>query len=146
MNKKLLMATLLVACAGLAGSGCLVVQHEHPSCVGSSCNLAPGSIAFYWSFALDDGSVSDWCDVAGVSWVDVYVYDAYGDIEFQALNRPCGDTGAIIDNFTPGLYDLDLVGICPSGTITHEGWWTIDIGPGYNDLGVLVLDYLAPCQ
>jgi len=136
---------MLPICLMLASQGCIIVDHEHPGCVGDACYEEPGEISFWWAFELYDGQTTDWCNVADVSRVDIVIYNSYGDPEFEALDRPCGDMGAIIDNFWPGTYEMQLVGICPTGYVTHEGWWEFEVYSGRNELGELVLDYLGDC-
>ena len=137
------MAFLAVACCL---PGCIVIDHEGGGCRGDLCSAEPGEMRFYWAFELEDGSASDWCDVAKVARIDIAIYNDWGEVEFMALDRPCGDAGAVIDNFLPGTYTINLRGVCQTATLTHEGWWTVDVHPGINDYGVLVLDYLGPCQ
>jgi hypothetical protein len=129
----------------LLSPACLIVDHEGPHCVGDLCGTDLGDIAFYWSFEMWDGYVTDSCYDSEVAFIDVIIYDAWGDVEFEALNRPCGDLGAEIDNFYPGTYDLQLVAFCRSGMITHEGYWEMEIYEGYNDYGTLTLPYLGDC-
>jgi hypothetical protein len=143
MNRTIMLA---IGSIMFLSSGCIVLDHQHPGCVGADCNLQPGEIRFYWGFELEDGSSTDWCNAADVTAVDLTIYDAWGDVEFEAADRPCDDMGAIIDNFFPDDYDLQLVGICSTGEVTHEGYWTLAVDPGLNDYGTLVLDYLGPCE
>ncbi|RME25328.1 MAG: hypothetical protein D6806_08020 [Deltaproteobacteria bacterium] len=143
---RLFFATSLCMAALAGTSACIVIDHEGSGCRGDLCWVDPGEITFYWAFELEDGSTTDWCDVADVARIDVTVYNDWGEVEFQALDRPCGDTGAIIDNFIPGTYTLNLRGICPLGVLTHEGWWTADVYPGINELGVLTLEYVGACE
>jgi len=129
----------------LLAPGCILIDHENPGCIGSNCNEYPGDIRFYWAFELADGSSTDWCNVADIARIDLVIYDDWGDLEFEAYDLPCGDMGAIIDNFWPGTYELQLSGICSSGRITHEGWWEFDVYEGTNDYGTVVLDYVGRC-
>jgi hypothetical protein len=124
---------------------CIIVDHEHPGCIGEFCDENYGEIAFWWSFEMRDGSVTDSCYDAEISEMDVIIYDELGDLEFEALGRPCGDTGAIIDNFYPGTYELQLTAVCRTGMITHESYWDIEVYEGRNDFGVLILPYLGDC-
>jgi len=135
----------LLAALVLAAPGCLIVDHEDPGCYGDYCGTEIGNFGFWWSFELDDGFVSDSCAVADVARIDVRVFDDYGDLEYAVLDRPCGDLGLDLIDFYTGYYELQLTGICPSGAVTHEGWYEFYVGPGDNELGVLVLDYLGPC-
>lgn len=130
----------------LLSPACLIVDHEHPGCVGELCYEDYGEIAFWWSFETWDGGVTDSCYDAEVALMDIIVYDARGNPEFEALNRPCGDTGAIIDNFYPGNYELQLTAVCRTGMITHEGYWDMEVYAGRNDYGVLTLPYLGDCR
>ncbi len=143
MKKSMMMTLSCLAC--LSFSGCYVVGNDPPGCLGGSCAVDPGEIWFYWSFEDAFGSVTDICTEAEVSRVGIYIYDDQGYLEFDA-ERPCGDFGAIIDNFYPGNYEIQLIGLCRAGWITHESWYQIDIDPGINDFGTLVLDYQGPCS
>jgi len=138
-NMSLLAALILFA------PGCLIVDHEEPGCYGDGCTTTIGNFGFWWSFELQDGSLSDSCAVADVARIDVRVYDDWGDLEYVVLDRPCNDLGLDLLDFYTGYYDLQLTGRCPLGRITHEGWYEVYVGPGPNELGVLSLDYLGPC-
>ena len=129
----------------LLSPACVLVDHEGSHCIGDYCGTDLGDIAFYWSFEMGDGYVTDSCYDSEVAFVDVIIYDAWGDVEFEALNRPCGDLGAEIDNFYPDTYELQLTAFCRSGTITNEGYWDMEIYEGYNDYGTLTLPYLSDC-
>jgi hypothetical protein len=124
---------------------CIIVDHERPHCIGDLCGEDLGDIEFYWSFEMWDDSVTNSCADAEISRMDVYIFDSWGDLEFRAQDRPCEEMGAIIDNFYPGTYELQLTGICRTGLITHEGYWDIDIYSGTNDYDELVLPYLSDC-
>lgn len=137
---------MLVPAMVLCLQGCIIVDHEDPDCIGDYCGSSTGDIEFFWAFELPDGSVTDECYLADVATMDVFIYDDFGDLEFRALDRPCEDMGAIIDNFYPGGYELELVATCRTGRITHEGWWYLDVYEGTNDFGTLTLSYLGPCR
>ena len=138
-------SVLLLPILFLLSPGCIILDHEHPGCVGESCYVGTGEIQFYWAFEEVDGSVTDWCNVADVARIDIVIYNGWGDLEFEALDRPCEEMGAIIDQFLPDTYEMQLVGTCPTGRVTHEGWWEFDVYEGANDLGTLILDYLGAC-
>lgn len=125
---------------------CIIVDDDHHHCVGDDCYVDLGNIEFFWDFELGFSGEVGLCYESEVAAVDVYIYDEWGDLEFRALDRPCEDTGAIIDNFYPGTYDIQLVGVCRSGAVTHEGWWTVDVYSGVNDFDYLTLSYLGPCS
>lgn len=135
----------LLAGLVLMAPGCLIVDHEDPGCTGDHCGTQIGNIGFWWSFELSDGDVADSCVVADVARVDVRVYDEWGELEYAVLDRPCGDLGLDLTNFYTGYYELQVTGRCNLGYVTHEGWFDFYLGPGDNELGVLVLDYLGPC-
>lgn len=128
----------------LLSPACILVDDGH-HCVGDLCGADLGDIEFYWSFEMWDGRVTDSCYDAEISRMDVYIYDAWGDLEFRAEDRSCEDKGAIIDNFYPGTYELQLIAICRNGLITHEGFWEIEVYEDVNDFGVLTLPYLGDC-
>ncbi len=144
MKKSILLFACL-ATGAFIFSGCIIVDHEDQGCYGDYCGEGPGNMGFWWSFELADGSVTDSCELADVSRVDVRVYDSDGYLEYSVLDRPCGDLGLDLTNFASGWYDIQLVGRCSVGTTTHEGWFNQYIYPGENELGVLTLDYLGPC-
>lgn len=126
---------------------CFIVDEDpYYDCIGDECYVELGDIEFFWDFELDDYGNVGLCYESEVATVDVTIYDEWGDVEFRALDRPCEDLGAIIDNFRPGTYDIRLVGVCRSGAVTHEGWWTIDVYSGINDFDYLTLTYLGPCR
>lgn len=129
----------------LLSPACLIVDHENPYCVGDLCGADLGDIAFCWSFEQWDGSATDSCYDAEISRMDVYIYDAWGDLEFRAEDRSCEDMCPLIDNFYPGTYELQLTAICRTGMITHEGYWEMEVYEDFNDYGVLTLPYLGDC-
>lgn len=133
--------TGLMATAG----GCLITDHEHIDCYGDYCGAGIGTIGFWWSFELPDGSVTDSCSLADVARVDVRVFNDRGDLEYLVPDRPCGDLGLDLFDFVSGWYGLQITGTCPSGSITHDGYFDLWVGSGSNDFGVLILDYLGPC-
>ena len=126
--------------------GCILVdEHHHPGCVGEECITSTGDMLFYWAFELVDGTVTDQCDLAEISKVDIYIYNGYGDLEFSAIDNPCGDLGAIIYNFLPDVFTIDLQAVCTTGRFTHSGQWTVDLYEGSNDYGILTLGYDDLC-
>lgn len=142
--KKILLS-LSIFTVAFGANACLVVDHESQGCYGTDCGSSPGNIGFWWSFELADGSTTDSCELADVARVDVRVFDSEGYQEFSVLDRPCGDLGMDLTNFDSGWYDIELTGRCPTGVVTHEGWFDEYIYPGENELGVLTLDYSGPC-
>lgn len=140
-------AFLMAAVVALAAPGCIFVEDGDPDCYGDYCGTGSGDIAFYWSFELADGSATDSCQLADVARIDTEVYDDQGYLEYSVFDRPCGDLGLVLTDFRPGYYELVLTGVCPLGTVTHEGWFEVWVEPGeVNDYGVLELDYLGPCR
>jgi hypothetical protein len=123
----------------MGASSCIIVDehHEHGN----------GDIQFYWDFRLPDGSTTDSCLWANVDRMDVQIFDEFGNLEF-VTDPPtsCNDGGATITDFYPGTYQIGLMGICPSGATTYEGWWDVDVfAEQVNDFGVLTLDYQGAC-
>lgn len=137
-------ALVLVMCITWA-EGCLIVDPDGPSCIGDFCHTDVGDILFYWEFELQNQSVTDDCALAGVTRVDTFVWDDAGNLEFQVLNRPCGDRGLELQTFMGGDYELELKAYCPTGLLTHHGVYSIPVYSGDNDYGFLALDYLGPC-
>jgi hypothetical protein len=129
-----------------AAPGCILVdEHHHPACVGEGCVVSTGEMLFYWAFELADGTVTDQCDVAEIAKVDITIYNGFGDLEFSAIDNPCGDLGAIIDNFLLDTYTIELQAMCTTGRFTHSGQWTVDLYEGSNDFGTLTLGYDSAC-
>ena len=125
--------------------GCLIVD-EDPDCIGDSCYAVDGDMAFYWDFELEDGSLTSSCATSEVARLDLEVFDEYGDSEFAVYDVPCESEGAILTNFLPGTYEIQLVGTCRTGEVTHEAWYELWVDSGANDYGTLTLDFLQPCD
>ena len=134
---------IILALTSLAAGGCLFVDHD-PDCVGDDC-YADGDIAFFWSFELADGGETSSCNLSGVARVDVEVFDEYGYSEFAVYDLACDSEGAVLTDFLPGAYEIQLVAYCRTGEPTHEAWFDLWVDSGFNDYGVLMLDYLGPC-
>jgi hypothetical protein len=125
-------------------SGCVLIDHDH-DCYGDECGTQPGDIGFYWAFRLPE-TVTDSCLQANVARMDVRLFDQYGEgLEFEVLDRPCGDQGAVLTEFWPGSYVLQLSARCRDGELGFEGWFDLSVGPGYNEFGTLTLDPLGGC-
>jgi len=139
----------LLAALVLAVPGCIIDDPLDPcygDCCYDDCGPYYGDIGFWWSFELDDGSVTDDCILADVARVDTRVYDEWDDLEYTVLDRPCGDLGLVMTNFEEGSYYIELTARCNRGTTTHEALYDVWVEPGMNDYGDLMLDYLRPCM
>jgi hypothetical protein len=143
VNVKLILLPALI----LLAPGCFWVDHNHHGCVGDQCGVTTGDIQFFWGFELAAGTTTDNCAVADVARIDLWIYNDLGNLEYSTSpDRPCGDLGAVITDFWPGYYQIEIEGICPTGAVTHQGVFDIEVYEGQiNDYGTLTLDYLAPC-
>jgi len=121
-------------------------EDDRHDCYGDGCGSLPGDIGFYWEFALPGGGSTDNCMLVDVARMDVRVYDAFGDqLEFEVRDRPCSDQGAILTDFWPGDYVLELGATCRLGGVGYTGWFDLGVFEGPNEFGTLVLDSSGGC-
>jgi hypothetical protein len=140
---KIYTPILLFVTASTFISACIIVPADHADCIDGSCSYYLADIGFYWEFENPDGSLTDDCSLANVRYIDVAIYDRWDYLEFEAWDQSCHDCGIVVENFEPGTYWLELTAINPSGHVTHQGTWEIEIYTGYNELGFLALSYIG---
>jgi hypothetical protein len=144
MRGALVFGTLLASLVG--GAGCVFIDPGH-DCYGDSCGTVPGDIGFYWSFELPEGGRTESCLQAGAARMDIRLYDQYGErLEFEVVDRPCGDQGAILTDFWPGSYVLQLAARCRDGGVGYVGWFDLWVGSGFNEFGTLTLEPRGGCS
>jgi len=72
--------------------------------------IEPGSLAIDWAFRYPDVDATYDCAYAGVDWVEINVYDSWGDLSFGETVA-CTEGPIVVDNFDPGRFDIELRGI-----------------------------------
>jgi hypothetical protein len=144
-DMRTLSVCVLAAALALGSTGCVFEDGEH-GCYAEDCGSLPGDIGFYWAFALPGGGSTDNCMQADVARMDVRVWDAWGEeLEFEILDRPCTDQGALLTDFWPGDYTLELAATCRLGGEGFTGWFELQVFEGPNEFGTLVLDPSGGC-
>ena len=94
------------ATAALLGTGCISSTTTPPPPCDPTLSVS-------WAFQLYDGSPPTGCAGAGVTWVDVYVDNAF------VVTSPCGDGGATIA-VSPGTHSVLLEGIDSANRIAYR--------------------------
>jgi hypothetical protein len=105
------------------------------ACFGPSGSLL-GDIRVSWAF---QNAVT--CAQAGVSFVEVQIFDADdGSPQYDQVFN-CTDGSVLIGDFIPGRYKFVMSGMDLSQTIRYQSSFSTYIGPGYNNLGTTVLSF-----